>query len=387
MIEIVKVENTANEHYQACFPYVKVRLIYVCDVFNALGNNIHMKFTPSSPIEKHYNNLPYSTLKFLINPILNEKYKKVSHIYKIDNVQLLSILTSGNSSFTNHSVLYYQEGYHFFKSILENLDLILIGKPIELYNNFVNEKQKYIQSSYKQILESIFSYETLTGDGFKTTSNVKWNSYQLTKKLGQNVCVYCNKNWINTVFTEDDKKITNPQLDHYFNKSTYPLLRLSFYNLVPSCETCNSRIKKRKDLDFSKNVHPFGSGFEPYGKIIAKPTDTKSSHGIDNNFEIILNFENNPSENVKQKIQNSFDFFKIKNVYEVHGDIFKEIHFKHQKYGFTRLYDLLSDPKFKGMKIEDLYNFIYGNYYDSNDFSKRPFSKVTKDTLENLQLI
>ena len=40
------------------------------------------------------------------------------------------------------------------------------------------------------------------------------------------------------------------QFDHFYNKSKYPLLAISFYNLVPVCGTCN-HTKGKNDVDYS----------------------------------------------------------------------------------------------------------------------------------------
>ena len=62
--------------------------------------------------------------------------------------------------------------------------------------------------------------------------------------VGQTVCPYCNRNYIIT-----DSDVNTAQLDHFFSKTDYPILALSFYNLIPSCQPCNF-IKGTKELSF-----------------------------------------------------------------------------------------------------------------------------------------
>ena len=43
-----------------------------------------------------------------------------------------------------------------------------------------------------------------------------------------------------------------PQFDHWFPKKKYPLLAISFYNLIPCCTYCNSSVKG--DIEFANNL-------------------------------------------------------------------------------------------------------------------------------------
>jgi hypothetical protein len=240
------------------------------------------------------------------------------------------------------------------------------------------------QKTYEGILIKLFNYEKLTGDGFKYTKNYTWSSYKLSNLLNVNVCPYCNKNWINTVIDEEGNKVTNPQLDHYFSKSDYPLLRLSFYNLIPSCETCNTRIKKKKELDIKKHIHPYLEGFDPEYFFAPIPLDTESTFGVGTNYQITLEEEDSSPKFTRSK--NSFDFFHIEDVYEQHGDIISEIYYKRAKYNLTALEDLLKHDMFKGMSLDEAYRFVFANYLREEDYNKRPFAKLTKDTLRYLEL-
>lgn len=379
-------KKIALNHFNACKDDVSRRLDFLIDFCDALGNSNYISLLPLESISKKYNMLDNS-LKRIIDPILLPKYKFKDSKAQLTNPDLLAIMRSGNSTYTQHSPNFYKDCFIFASSLKKDLSNIIMGSPNYLYRKYVNSGNIDDQKKYRSLLEKVLRYEQLTGKGFARKGKKSWTSYELTKSLNINVCPYCNKNWINTVFTDDHKKITNPQLDHYFSKSDYPVLRLSFYNLVPSCETCNARIKKAQELDYSTNTHPFETGFDPFGKIVASAMDTKSSQGLGENFSVNLEFENDTDNDDKVKIQETFKFFKIKPIYEKHGDIFKEIYFKHQKYGFTYLHELLSDEKFKGMKIEDLYQLIYGNYINIEDYKKRPFAKVTKDTVEALGVI
>ncbi len=56
------------------------------------------------------------------------------------------------------------------------------------------------------------------------------------------VCPYCNRNYINT----RDRSL-GAEMDHFYNKDTFPMFSISLYNFIPSCSTCN-HIKGTKKL-------------------------------------------------------------------------------------------------------------------------------------------
>ena len=61
-------------------------------------------------------------------------------------------------------------------------------------------------------------------------------------RVGIDVCPYCGRNY---VFSVNKRTKTNPntrvkpQIDHFLPKKQYPYLALNYYNLIPSCTTCN----------------------------------------------------------------------------------------------------------------------------------------------------
>jgi hypothetical protein len=76
--------------------------------------------------------------------------------------------------------------------------------------------------------------------------------------LGINTCLYCNRNHIHYDY---GKKI-GTTLDHFYDKATYLYLALSFYNLIPSCYSCNTQLKGSKLFTIETHLHPYEKGFE-----------------------------------------------------------------------------------------------------------------------------
>ncbi|WP_411850225.1 hypothetical protein ACLB90_15095 [Stenotrophomonas sp. LGBM10] len=89
-----------------------------------------------------------------------------------------------------------------------------------------------------------------------TKPSTGWDAHALCRKATCRICPYCQQAYAFTLHV-DEEKVFRPTLDHYYAKSIYPYLAVSLYNLVPSCYTCNSALKR--DLDFldDAHLHPF----------------------------------------------------------------------------------------------------------------------------------
>src|SRR5207253_911367 len=116
----------------------------------------------------------------------------------------------------------------------------------------VPSKTKFLDEVI-EIINYIFDYER-----FSKGQGLEWSAYSLTQNLGLNTCSYCNRNYTLTVIHNKNKNkgIIRPQLDHFLSQTDHPLLALSFFNLIPSCSTCNSNLKGAKAFSISTHLHP-----------------------------------------------------------------------------------------------------------------------------------
>ena len=116
-----------------------------------------------------------------------------------------------------------------------------------------NDKRKKINKNKIKEVSEIFDYYT-----FSKFHSTKYNAYDLLEKLNINVCPYCNRQYTNTIKPTSEKGGTRATLDHFLLKSNYPYLALSFWNLVPSCYSCNSQLRTSREI----GLHPYLKGFE-----------------------------------------------------------------------------------------------------------------------------
>lgn len=215
-------------------------------------------------------------------------------------------------------------------------------------------------------IKSVFSYKTIIG-----------NKYDLAEILDQHTCVYCNRNYVKTI-GNTEKKIIRAEYDHFFSQSKYPLLALSFYNLIPICSNCN---KKKLDKNFKINTH-----LNPY---LISVEDKKFSFSfrkknlIENNVKI--NIETKNTESV-DKINNTFTDLSLIEIYQAHSD--KELQdLLNLRYKYSENYlEILLNNTFTNLhlSLEEAYRMLFGIEVEEENYHKRPFSKFKKDIIDEL---
>jgi len=62
------------------------------------------------------------------------------------------------------------------------------------------------------------------------------------ERVNIDVCPYCGRNYIFVVkkpTKSNPNTVVKPQIDHFLPKDSYPYLAMNYYNLIPSCTSCN----------------------------------------------------------------------------------------------------------------------------------------------------
>lgn len=261
------------------------------------------------------------------------------------------------------------------KFIINNIDEILVGSPQKISK--INVKYYKIQQSkvnkrkYDSILKKLFSYSNFNQD------KKEYNLHNLSENISIMYCPYCNRQPTINVKASSIK----PDFDHFFPQSKYPLLGLSFCNLIPSCTTCNSRLKIGKVLRLNKYLHPYSNN-SLYDYCFTYKYDINSNNLIRIDVKGV-NFNPVPNE-----VKKSFELFKIIEIYNAHQDEIIDLIKIRQIYS-NKYLKILSTNTYRGLKIsqDELYRLAFGVYKDEKDFSKRPFSKLKKDILKELGII
>jgi len=99
-----------------------------------------------------------------------------------------------------------------------------------------------------------FGYELLNEVFTYSNWRTSYASMELLKWLGIQVCVYCN---MDLVWEDSERDLAIVSYDHFFDKSSYPYLALSFYNLIPACQPCNQNYKHMRPFSLATHYHPY----------------------------------------------------------------------------------------------------------------------------------
>lgn len=271
----------------------------------------------------------------------------------------------------------------------------------DAFLNIMKDEFSFLKN-YKGLLDNFVDEEPRLAEYLKKSYD-KIDS-ELRKKIidskNISVCPYCNRNYISSTYkflqcnicnqellvidgTEKEcpgckqeikgltKVVNTAQLDHFFPKDSYPLFAVSFYNLIPSCYSCN-HVKLNKDLKHS----PYDSSF-PFDDVkftyIPKSTDK---------IEIKI-------DSCNPDFINGIRILGIEELYQSHIDVVNELIWKKEVYtksyrdGLSRI---LNQTNFELSKAE-VNRFITGHYTDEENYGKRPLSKMVTDISKEIGLI
>lgn len=283
---------------------------------------------------------------------------------------------------------------------------ILVAEPKEL-----EKFAKDFETKFESVLDDSFDHTTTRKGKIKTTSISfrkdlekvfyygeydKWKAYELASKIDVKVCPYCNRNYTFVLGT-DANKGTRFQYDHFLCKSKYTYLALSFYNLVPSCNVCNSDLKGSEKFRTDTHINPYIEGFGSLFNFSIKPKNVAFVNGVADAYRIKLqkNKKLIPKDPVeKQKVeerikamQRNACVFRLQELYNIHKDYVNELIQKSYVYKDDYVEDLYNNYPDLFTSIDDVKRMALGNYIQESDFGKRPLSKLTRDIALELGLL
>lgn len=278
------------------------------------------------------------------------------------------------------------------KAYLKSIDINIIKtsltklKPSSKYKNLIDNLEDIIKATLSDIEVKYKDYLTpLSKKEKKKIEDIfdysghrqKENFMEHFKKLNLKSCPFCNNNYIFFYTKGSGKFNTLATLEHYYPKVNYPHLSLSFYNLIPSCSTCNSKFKGKKE-HVGKIVHPYYDDFDKNATFNVSLNGLGIKKGIE--LEVNLTSDND-------KCKASIERFQLDKIYKQHDDIAKEIWNKAQIYNEDRIEELYeSFYKKLGYSKKDVKNFIFCNYLHVKDINKRNHAKLTQDILKQFKL-
>lgn len=158
------------------------------------------------------------------------------------------------------------------------LKAIVLATPDE-FDTYIDEafsilSPSDISTSSNGVWESVSLGKLLSEKVFTYNSFRKSNNcIEFYKNLGidKKHCIYCGDTKLNVISKQIPNATNNYKnkdgkilfdLDHFYLKSRYPFLSLSFYNLIPCCGLCNSRFRSTKDFNITTHINPYYESFD-----------------------------------------------------------------------------------------------------------------------------
>ncbi|MEW4353520.1 HNH endonuclease [Streptococcus pneumoniae] len=173
------------------------------------------------------------------------------------------------------------------------------------------------------------------------------------------VCPYCNRNFMNSSTNKN-----TCELDHFWNKSQFPIFAASFYNLIPSCPSCNRNkgtdtfLLSPYNVKISPNQRLRFSWYPLYGDFLF------------NHDHIYI------TSKIHKDFKKDFYLLDLHNLYQIHSDfvldtILKKIFIPEHYLNEINNIIPLSDS--------DIDRLFTGVYTAEKDYHKRPLSKLISD--------
>ena len=198
-------------------------------------------------------------------------------------------------------------------------------------------------------------------------------------ELHINSCHYCELAYVNAYRVIKGGSVTWYQhfdVDHFLPKTHCPIIGLSLFNFVPSCQVCNSRIKSSRTVGKTKNEW---IQFSPVSE----------TYDFDNEVSVRLRMHRGPDTSFRNKGE-YYIYFRCKNGFRTEVDFF---HLE-ERYDFHRIeamrlkrlkaqYPQSARRKIAGMlgktEAEVKEDLFHKKYLKDNH---RCFAKLTEDMLK-----
>lgn len=266
-------------------------------------------------------------------------------------------------------------------NLMDDVEKIVKAPAIHLLqeNSSLKAKLQSLSSKADEEASSVFNYTTYFGSKYDI-------AHKLAKYLDCNVCVYCGRIYTNTAI-KNGKCIIHPTFDHFFPKGEYPLLALSFFNLIPSCYNCNCTTKGQKPVNSNTTyLHPYINNADEINSCFK----FSYSLGPSTNNQITIKIggtrKDKTGTDVSTKVNNSTSDFHIEDVYQVHNSYeLKKMLDNRNRFSQQRIKDILNANI---MSEEELYGLILGDEIglDDKEELNRPLFKLKNDLAREIFL-
>ncbi|MAD42370.1 MAG: hypothetical protein CL623_08270 [Arcobacter sp.] len=315
------------------------------------------------------------------NNLCNEHYNTIKNVNHVKSTMERILRNGGLRKKINGVMAFHTlspNDIQFLNKINRNsfLKRLICIKP-ENIRTFIEATQtKYPDIYDTNTLLYKCVYNIFVKHGYEKSENL--NKYEFIKNIGLESCPYCNRSYI---YTLNRNKNIKPEIDHFYPKGLYPILALSYYNLIPSCPTCNGLGAKSNQDSYLLNLK------NPY---LIENDDFKFNFKI-KTLNILNPLSDIDKDSVEiffeKKVPNQANVFGLEELYKEHRDVIIELYIKTKHQYVNKYVDYLHSYNGLTFSEDEIYRLITSGYKDEKDHHKRPLSKLIKDISDELGLV
>ena len=246
----------------------------------------------------------------------------------------------------------------------EELTEIAIRK---IYDDYCSLFRKVSNSRFSE------SFNNMDSQGGEVRKTPHMN-IRIVQTLGIRTCPYCNKEFIGNRGTD----VMGATLDHFFSKSRFPLFALSLYNLIPSCNTCNT---VKSDIKSGDMISPF--------EDINMDEYIRFEFDMTNNIVIIKPVkeltEEKANAELLERVRSNIKVLKLEEAYAFHSLEVRRFLDRLVCYNGTQLQEIQKLMNMNGVNCsvtelqERAFEMTYGFSEDEKKLGQKPLSKLYRD--------
>lgn len=278
------------------------------------------------------------------------------------------------------------EMVEYVEAVVDAYEDLLLLKPDQFQTTYEKHFKKWDNILSKKVAygdkEKEFYKHLIDCMGYAQIRSGMMRQYMKEQRI--KTCVYCNAQYAITTeeFEENGvrKRIGTYQFDHRMPKSVFPFLSTSYYNLQPSCPTCNQTKLARTALfslytDKKEELDVFRFELTPDKTVVSYVADDMDK------LEVKLKCDSIPSI-----LDNHQELFHIDLIYAEHIDVVKRIIVTLQANSdYYRQSLSESVGRLFPNGVEDPKYFFFGYYMKKENVHLQPLSKLVQDVVEGMR--
>ncbi|MFS9240679.1 hypothetical protein [Streptococcus infantis] len=373
------IKNNFREDLEATFGYcgptlIKSLIREYCsqeDYFNEINNFPNQQDTE---FKKFVSGKIGTKNKFIMQKIRNSHFNDYKRELWYNNLITKFEQLMNRRSQKIKNLVEEIEGRQF-SSFAEYFEILILLEPQRMEAYINNHSNNDSGNDFKKIkdLYNLSEQITIMGNSEKINCFMIQNFIDSDSR-GLLVCPYCNRNYINT----RDRSL-GAEMDHFYNKDTFPMFSISLYNFIPSCSTCN-RIKGTKTL----KINPYLRNdiqkvkFDLITDLDGYRIEIKQDQ--DGNLHTLAE-----TEDLKNDL---IDILKLDEAYKVHKIEVREMLDREKEYNEKYREDLKNMFSGEGIEIDKKIDaLIYGDivFTSEDDLINKSLGKFKKDVYEKIK--